>query len=152
MNKNEWSSDMLFMLKMLHISGLPFTEIAEKMAATFGLHLTKNACIGKARRIGLMTRNGAPRKTDTTPTKRRKKLRRLKVDAPIAPKIRQPRHNEPGIDIYQLREDTCRWPLGHAHARPPYRYCGEPAEIGRPYCDKHRRTATAQGRLLLHSL
>ena len=73
------------------------------------------------------------------------------MDAPIAPRIPTRRNGE-GIDIYQLRENTCRWPLGHTYARPPYQYCGEPAEVGRPYCDKHRRKATAQGRLLLHSL
>jgi len=48
-----------------------------------------------------------------------------------------------GLTIYQLRDGSCRWPLGKTYDRPPFMYCGCPALLGRPYCAEH--TAKAAG-------
>lgn len=48
--------------------------------------------------------------------------------------------DENGIDIYQLRHDTCHWPLGAPLDHPPYRYCGAWTDHS-SYCDTHRDIA-----------
>lgn len=44
------------------------------------------------------------------------------------------------ITIMELRESTCRWPLGDP-ATPEFRYCGGQSPIGTPYCTYHSRVA-----------
>jgi GcrA cell cycle regulator len=100
-----------------------FIEIAVEL---FGTPDARNACIGMARRLRL------PPKAARLPTKG--------VDAPIAPPVLQ-RVNGCGIDIYQLRRDDCRWPLGEAREHPPYSYCGHKTLDGMPYCEEHSRRA-----------
>ena len=45
------------------------------------------------------------------------------------------------VTIMELRESTCRWPLGDP-ASPDFRYCGADSPIGEgPYCKYHARVA-----------
>ena len=114
---------------------LSYKGIAAAMTKEFGTELTKNACIGKARRLGVAMRDKTPREAIGP----RPKLKKIKVDAPIPPAMdRLPDLRlRTGITIYQLREGDCRWPLGPATARPPFQYCGAEAVFGEPYCDTH---------------
>ena len=123
---------------------LSFSDMAAQISAKFAVTITKNACIGKARRMGLPVRAsvGGTRVLQQP----RPKMIRLphKIDAPIEPELETPAEAaEPGISIYQLASDTCRWPLGAVETRPPLRYCGCWCEIERPYCDEH--TAMSRG-------
>ena len=54
---NEWTDVMKRRFAKLHrqTPELSFTTIASMMSAEFGIELTRNACIGKARRMGLAT-------------------------------------------------------------------------------------------------
>jgi hypothetical protein len=137
---HDWTADMILAFTKLHRQQPPmsFGKIAAEMSAAFNIELTKNACIGKASRLGLPTRQQSD-----TPRKNRGKAKmiRIRVDAPIAAEI-APRNTEAGLDIYQLGWGDCKWPLGKVDDRPPYRYCGGPALLGRPYCNKHTETAT----------
>jgi GcrA cell cycle regulator len=40
----------------------------------------------------------------------------------------------------ELREGTCRWPLGDP-TTPEFRYCGGGAVLGLPYCAHHAQIA-----------
>lgn len=42
-----------------------------------------------------------------------------------------------GVTLLELNHNTCRWPLGEVHARPPYMFCGDPIREGSPYCKHH---------------
>ncbi len=46
----------------------------------------------------------------------------------------------PGVDISQLTNYNCRWPLW-TDANPERRYCGKDAVPGWSYCHKHRLLA-----------
>jgi GcrA cell cycle regulator len=35
---------------------------------------------------------------------------------------------------------TCSWPMGDPK-QPGFHFCGEPAEIGKPYCNQHCHVA-----------
>jgi len=140
-----WTADMARTLRRLHRDEtLSFGAIAAQMSAQFGVTLTKNSCIGKARRMGLPVRGAVDR--ERILKQPRPKMIRLphKIDAPIEPELETPAEAaEPGISIYQLESCTCRWPLGAMETRPPLRYCGQWCEIERPYCDEH--TAMSRG-------
>ena len=139
MTGNTWTSDMLARLRELHDQkpALMFVEIAAAMSSDFNLNLTRNACIGKARRIGLPMREGTPRQ----PVKGKEKMMRKRVDAPIIHAVERPLDLNDTLTIYQLREGDCKWPLGKVEDTPPYAFCGHPAPIGMPYCPKHARKA-----------
>ena len=131
------------LIELLDDTGMTYSAVAAKMSAIFGMNITKNACIGKARRLGVAMRDQTQRQpiVGKQPTIRVKKVR---VDAPIAPKI--PHRLKPGhITIYQLREGVCKWPLGPPLASPPFLYCGEAAPLGCPYCRHHTQKARGGG-------
>lgn len=128
---------------------------------------TRNMIIGKMRRLGLVGR--APAVTDTSKrTHRRKTPFRKPEAADEVPEKRAPHPWRPepkeinppreaaeaslpasgmglGIDIMELTNDTCRWPLW-ADRGPVERhiYCGDPVDRSKvecPYCAIHRKMA-----------
>jgi GcrA cell cycle regulator len=133
-----WTPRIDARLRELHATTMTFLEIATKMNAEFGFALTRNACIGRSRRIGLTLRAIAPvrKKQKVTPKARpyRKKIK------PVAPPIvPEPPAFVPGrLTMLQLNHTTCRWPSG---VKPPYTYCGEPIHDDRPFCLEHCRLA-----------
>jgi len=77
-----------------------------------GLGKSRNAVIGKARRLGL-----GPHP-------------RAKVKGKV---VVMPR----GPYLYEtIGPHDCRWPIGHPN-KPGFRFCGEPAIEGKPYCGRH---------------
>ena len=113
---------------------LSMREIADRLAFEFEVELTRNAIIGRCRRVGLPTRpTGTPR-PPIIPAQRKPPLR---IDAPIVP---EPEPVIGRLTIYQLRHDTCRFVLGELADRPPYLFCGEPSNLGCSWCPTHYRT------------
>jgi hypothetical protein len=130
-----WTPQLDERLRELHGQALPFRQIADTMNADFGLSLTRNACIGRGRRIGLNPR--ASPILRSKPYKRRSHKRKkvtvqtpvISIDLHCAPPI------APGaLTMLELGTNTCRWPSG---TRVPYSFCGEPVHGDRPYCQKH---------------
>jgi hypothetical protein len=122
---------------------LSYAAIAERMSAKYEMEISKNACIGKARRMGIPQRNGKPHKPTGRP--RRDRMVRIKVDAPIAPKIR--RNNGPGVTLQQLDQSReCHWPLATVEDKPPYVYCGKAAVDGTSWCHEHAARAYSKVR------
>jgi len=133
---NSWTPAMVATLRALHRGGGSFIEIAAQMSAIFKIELSRNACIGKARRLELpMRADDGPRKTLPRPAKP------VKLPVPVAAPIPPPPEPEPvegeGISIYQLNGTTCRWPLGPVETVPPYQYCGGHCDVEVPYCAEH---------------
>jgi hypothetical protein len=115
------------------VQQMSMAAIAGKLSREFNVTISKNAVIGKSRRLRLPPRpQGA---TILTRKPEPKRVRKVHI-APIAPPI-APRCEGAGLTIYQLRDGDCHWPLGATEDRPPFAYCGEPSDIGRPYCVTH---------------
>ena len=141
MTGNVWTPAMIATFRALHRGEDSFDAMAQKMSAIFGLEISRNALIGKARRLELPMRHGpGTRKPPQYPAKPAKIPRPVSVAAPIPPEP-EPTVPEVGLSIYQLTNATCRWPLGKVSDRPPYRYCGGATEIEVSYCDEHRAIA-----------
>ena len=156
----DWTGEIVASLRQLWAEGRPTAEIGRRLG------VTKNAIIGKARRLGLERRpspirkNGArtprlppaPRLADIMPTT-------TAVTAPGTPAARsatsaayQPK--PVGLRASVLRPSSqatsapvtskpCCWPIGDPGTRG-FRFCGGPALTGKPYCAEH--CAIAYGR------
>lgn len=150
-NVNVWTSTMNAYFTKLHRDRrqLSFATIAHEMGLKFGVELTRNAVIGKARRLGLPMRKKPTSPRLVFKSYPRKPRAVVAVEAPIIPvEAALPEVLPPeGLTIYQLNSHTCKWPLGYAHARPPFFYCGEKSLTGRPYCLAH--TKRSIGRALV---
>jgi GcrA cell cycle regulator len=118
---------------------LSMSMLAEKLNAEFGTHLTRNAIVGRCRRLSLPGRPAPLQRTYPQPKSKPgpKPMRIVRIDAPIMPyeAVKLPEDN--ALTIYQLGHGDCRWPLGAALDRPPFLYCGHVAVDGRPYCSAH---------------
>jgi len=142
MTGNIWTDTMNRRFAALHRdkADYSFEEMAKILSVEFGIELTRNAAIGKARRLNLPMRGNVklPRK-QTKQGVRMLKVKTVRIDAPIPP---EPEPTpEGGLTIYQLRDGVCHWPGGAVMDYPPFLYCGEAAPLGTPYCATHHRKA-----------
>jgi hypothetical protein len=138
----DWNDHLIARFTALHKGDeRSFQMIADTLNHEFGLRLTKNACIGKARRLGLAVR---ARVAPPLPRKgqRRDKPRRIPAVLPgwrIEPPALPPAAGK--ITIYQLKDGVCHFPHGEA---PPYIYCGATARRG-SWCPHHERVVYPRG-------
>lgn len=98
----EWTPERVEELTKLWATGLSASEIGRKLG------ITKNAVVGKVRRLDLAMRRQPPV---------------AKIDRKI-------------ITLDSLKANMCSWPNGEP-GKPDFRFCGKPAEIGKPYCAAH---------------
>ena len=138
----EWTGAMIARLRELHAAEEYFSDIARVMSQEFRVELTKNACIGKARRLGLKER------ARVAPPKPRKGQNRHGARFRTAPVVlpgwvvEPPKLPGGKITIYQLRAGLCHYPFGE---RPPYAYCGNTTRRGMPWCPHHERVVYPRG-------
>jgi len=98
-----------------------------------GIEVSRKACTGRARRMGLRFSNGS-RKPQTNKNFRPNKPRKVKS---FKAENQVVRHSSEGVDILDLNDRTCRFPLWAHNELANFRYCGCPVE-GKSYCNEHR--------------
>jgi hypothetical protein len=133
-----WTTEMHDRLRELTSAAeiLTYETIAGKLSVEFDVTLTKNACIGVARRLGISKRPApsfANPGSDFEPKpKNPKRVPKFVFDPPdLAPP--GPRN---GLKtILELKPSSCRWTHGD-HA--PYLFCGRRTD-GAPYCAEHHK-------------
>jgi GcrA cell cycle regulator len=151
-----WTAERLELLSKLRSEGLSASQIAAELG------VTRSAVLGKCHRLGLA------RKASTKVSSPRSQQASRPLDPPATaepamepgPKpltntarhqpAEQPRElsrpveagslGPKGLTIMELREGTCRWPLGDP-TTPEFRYCGGGAVLGLPYCAHHAQIA-----------
>ena len=135
-------------------------EQARKVAAEIG-GVSRNAVIGKVHRLGLAGRvlkgNGEqptagrrPRGEAETASAPAAETPAVLAPAPPAFALVQTQAARDPADvalpesarvtIMELREFMCRWPMGDPSS-PDFRFCGDRAITGLPYCTHHSRIA-----------
>jgi len=143
----EWTEELIARLCDLHVGDkLSFKEMAKRLSAEFNVALTKNALIGKARRLGLEKR------AHYTPPKKRvpeleppEPLAEPSAPEPVArvlrwrvPKVPVKAPPKGNYTIWQLKRGVCHFPLGERLSRPPYAYCGHATgDPAKSYCPYH---------------
>jgi GcrA cell cycle regulator len=147
-----WTNDRLEVLKKLWTDGLSASAIAARLGDT-----TRNAVIGKARRLGLAGRAGTARRTPRSgrpfPLSARswpKTALRTRSDTGLRTSIPAPRKRvslpdlgpapERPVNVSTLSAESCRWPEGDPK-HEGFHFCGRAAEAGRPYCRHHAAIA-----------
>ena len=106
----EWTTERVQELTKLWATGLSASEIGRRLG------ITKNAVVGKVRRLDLAMRR-----------------------QPAVPKI-----DRKIITLDSLKANMCSWPNGDP-GKPNFRFCGKPAEPGKPYCAHHCEIAYVPG-------
>ncbi len=160
--QSTWEEAHSAALRELVEKGLSFKEIARALNERFGTAYTRNAAIGRARRLGLSTPKpagssgvfAAARKPDA----RKICERRARVLAKPAPKLHTPGLATPRLStleraaVLQLRcvaitprhlalidlePGDCRYPYGGDAEGEPITFCGHPRREGSSYCTSH---------------
>lgn len=154
-----WTDERVAQLKQMWGEGKTAAEIAKLLGG-----VTRNAVIGKAHRLKLSGRvspiNANPRveaaikgaSNDQKPAK--PVIRERAPSAPIAPSLREENIPIKGIALTELRESTCRWPIGDPK-QEGFKFCGCNSAPGMSYCDNHTRLAyqaSTRGRLKVDEL
>ncbi|MDX7952480.1 GcrA family cell cycle regulator [Lichenihabitans sp. Uapishka_5] len=154
-----WTDERVEQLSKLWLEG----RSASQIAAELGLGVTRNAVIGKVHRLGLAGRAKAvtaqpavaaariKAKTPATPVP--EPVRPVEVEAVVVPlrTAATPPVPVPVTDvglpttervtIMDLRETSCRWPMGDP-SQAEFRFCGTKTGVGSgPYCAAHARLA-----------
>lgn len=113
------------------------------------LRCSKNAVIGKAHRMNLPSRPSPIHRRDVTtgaaPPKRTRPLETPRVKrkptmATSGPPPQTPPPAKPPAAVFQRPARTCCWPMGEPR-KPDFRFCGDAADPGKPYCTLHSRHA-----------
>jgi len=140
-----WTDERVKQLCELHAANLPFSEIADAIG------MTRNACIGKAQRIGLPARTveltveerfaRSQAKLAALRAKRaiQREQRRERARGNIPPKLYRPRIEHDlrekalHLEFDELESRHCRFPYGDG----PFTFCGHPKLANTSYCEAH---------------
>ena len=142
--------------------GLSFAEAAREINSKFGTAYTRSAAIGRARRMGLLTRprppNYGPRQLAKAEAPRRARSPERQKGAPAAsvPPPASLRHAAPvklrcvGITprllaLVDLEAGDCRYPYGGDKDGEPITFCGHPRLPGSSYCGPHFHLTRGDG-------
>lgn len=144
-----WTDDLISVLIKMHGQGASFIAIGEAIG------VSKNSCIGKARRLGLMLRrqpNGSPRKprakrvkTENPSGKREKVLRIVRAGYGNGMRVASSTATEMPVfscielaplnkTLIELGANDCKYIAGDP--REAAAYCGHPV-FKRSYCEGH---------------
>lgn len=134
-NGMSWTEERVELLKQFWGNGMTAAQIAERLG-----DVSRNAVIGKAHRLGLsQPKKTAPRAPVAAQAPAMKKAPVAPTPAPAAePMITpKPMPKQPDVRAEDLPwHRRCQWPIGHP-GDPEFRFCGEAAAEGKPYCTKH---------------
>lgn len=140
---SQWTEPVIaqFMILLDVHPKLAYAEIAWRLNKVCGTTLTKNSCIGYARRHGFEKRQ-PPRDYSGRKPRILSRVPKLR----LAPSLRsapppppQPKPKQLGkMSLLDLGATDCRWPEGND---APFLFCGAPILPGCPYCLPHAQRA-----------
>lgn len=140
-----WTDERVAQLKQLWGEGKTAAEIAKLLGG-----VTRNAVIGKAHRLKLSGRVSPIQQNPrvevamnraSNDQKQPRIVLRERNPAPAIPvSLREENIPIKGIKLTELRESTCRWPVGDPK-QDDFKFCGCDAEPGMSYCRHHSRLA-----------
>jgi GcrA cell cycle regulator len=151
-----WTDERVELLRKLWMEGLSAAQIAMELGG-----VTRNAVIGKIHRMGLSGRAKQPSGQSSARPARKPAPQSFQRPAPAARRNGSPASApaqagsvvstpvpdaslvapEPlKLELVQLTERTCRWPIGDP-ATEEFHFCGVTPKDGLPYCPYHCRIA-----------
>jgi GcrA cell cycle regulator len=158
MQSTNWTPEHSQALREHLASGMSYSEIADAINATFNTAYSRNAAIGRAKRMGLggLDRPAdlprLPPKDEAPNLKRVRKLyaqfkRPPVFEAVPMKKLRcveiDPRH----LSLMELEAGDCRYPYGGDEEGEAITFCGHPRREGASYCSPHFHLTRGPGAL-----
>jgi GcrA cell cycle regulator len=138
---NPWSQERVDLLKAMCEASESYGEIAKRINAETGARFTRNACLGKAARLGLVKeRATVVRPTEPTVTvQRKRKLRAKPRQAPtfedeeslVREEGAAPRHF---LGVKFEDNDGCWFVHGGEKPGEPMFFCGQPRIPTKRWC------------------
>lgn len=144
----KWDNENIELLQKLVAEKLSALEIANAMTRKTLFTYTRNAIIGKVRRLGLALLGGDNKPNPvirTPPKKRYNPVTALKLKPPAAPKsptIEDVVANPKLFTILEMERGKCYWPTSLAFDQPSkdIRFCGHATEDNEAtWCSAHSR-------------
>jgi GcrA cell cycle regulator len=145
--QSPWTEATITELTQLWSEGRSGAEISRR------LNVSKNSVIGKAHRLDLPGRPSPIRYIGEERKQRTKAARHNIALAQLStlPSLRtatalpnstptQTRPSQPGEKSATFKADRCCWPIGDPGSSS-FRFCGESALPGKPYCQEHANRA-----------
>ena len=159
MEPGHWPSEHSDALRDYFLRGMPYAAIGREINARFGTAYTRNAVVGRAKRLGLATsaRMTSPRivpslSGEACPlSPHRPALPSLNVPPksamkPAAPlKLRCVGVRPRLIPLLELACGDCRYPYGGDKDGEEIAFCGHPRQPGSSYCAPHARLTRPSG-------
>jgi GcrA cell cycle regulator len=150
MQSSDWPPEHSEALREHFARGRSYSQIAKAINAKFGTRYSRNATIGRGKRMGLA---GPDRRADfAKPVPKASRPRRHKPREHHAPessrptsifepvetvKLRcveiDPRH----LSLMELERADCRYPFGGDEEGEAISFCGHPQRPGSSYCTPH---------------
>ena len=150
--QSSWAEEHSRALREYLEKGLSFSRIAKAINARFNTAYSRNATIGRARRMGLSAPERINMSTPGKPRPRPRLARLHKMRARLAAKSRPkpvvrkraaklklrcvgvvPRH----LSLLELEHGDCRYPYGGEAEGEAVTFCGHPRREGSSYCVAH---------------
>ena len=116
-----WDAKNIAKLIALVAKGLSYSQIGKQLG------MSKNAAIGKARRLRLSKSQALPVISMRRPTPRPKEGLKPKPEP-------EPKDHIGLVSMMNLRDGDCRYPIGEYKEMM---FCGKPKHGNRVYCEKH---------------
>jgi GcrA cell cycle regulator len=150
MEPTNWAPEHSGALRDLRAQRLSFSEIAAAINKRFNTAYSRNATVGRARRMGLV----GPDRPELLPCaqSRLDRLGEVRLVEPASPKFHwpmppfegkqplklrcveiDPRH----LSLIELEHGDCRYPYGGDEEGEAITFCGHPRRAGSSYCTPH---------------
>jgi GcrA cell cycle regulator len=151
MQSGDWTPEHSQALREYVARGISFARAAAEINTRFGTAYTRNAAIGRGKRMGLVV----PVRREDRPTPARKAQRPAKLRArhdvasqrpepelvsavPAAPvQLRCVGISPRLLPLVELEPGDCRYPFGGDKDGEPIAFCGHPCRAGSSYCTPH---------------
>jgi GcrA cell cycle regulator len=155
MEPSNWAPAHSAALREYWARGMSYSQIADAMNAKFGTRYSRNATIGRAKRMGLYAPGRPnhraatlPRKKLPKPSKKRaEKLRERRATEPQQPvpthdraepvKLRCVGLSPRLVSLVDLEKGDCHYPYGGDKDGEAILFCGHPRLAGSSYCKPH---------------
>lgn len=156
----KWNAEVIEQLKQFIADNLSTTQIAAALSRSTGYTFTRNAIIGKARRLDLPLKfklsprprdqsQAKPRRAKAPPAQNvaRKPARKgyNTVSAPQFPSLENIVANPLKRDIYAMQRGECYWPVASDDEKGNILFCGHATGDGNAsWCAAHRKIGYAK--------
>jgi GcrA cell cycle regulator len=157
--QSNWAEQHSQALREYLRTGLSFAQIAKAINARFNTAYSRNATIGRARRLGLSgperpEQPARPKRQQPNPARQKKMRARVLAEPRLKPAVREraaalqlrcvgivPRH----LSLLELDNGDCRYPYGGEKEGEAITFCGHPRREGSSYCVSHFHLTSGPG-------